>query len=462
MPLIHKNIYCRPQWKQDTDGLCDGCSMEFTVLKRRHHCRRCGGLFCSECTSERRILPTIGYTKPQRVCRRCSGLPLVVCGLQHEESNERWRISSSWFEETLDILIQYTSKEYPKAMTTAAVQCSLAVQQEQEYTATNTEQDTSEGMRKIDDTPPENAVRLEASSADDDPGTEEEEDGEDDRRAICDHINRLVAINDGGGVLLTKDEPSINHPSAAEQRACEEDGACTVRITRQTANELLGFTVVNMMVQTIDEGTPASRCGLAACQGMRLTHVDGQPVTSPDEVRDLLGKSSLELTLTLVPCEGEGDEDATGTESEESLASSGDVVIPEIDDCVYRVLFESEGETHAFESKEATVVYSKNGVELPAVSNIRYIPRKNGRVLILDKRHPVPLPAESPVWPAVIARLRSLLKNHPSVQHNLPVTTKAKRITATNMQLAALSAVNQQTIINSWLEESAIPEEEDA
>ncbi|KAI9567005.1 FYVE zinc finger-domain-containing protein [Boletus coccyginus] len=49
--LLPKNL-----WKPDTLAfICDNfyCRVKFTVLERRHHCRKCGGVFCHRCTSRR-------------------------------------------------------------------------------------------------------------------------------------------------------------------------------------------------------------------------------------------------------------------------------------------------------------------------------------------------------------------------------------------------------------------------
>jgi len=48
--------------------------MQFSVFIRRHHCRFCGQLFCSNCTKDRWSLPRFEYLQPARVCRKCSKL----------------------------------------------------------------------------------------------------------------------------------------------------------------------------------------------------------------------------------------------------------------------------------------------------------------------------------------------------------------------------------------------------
>ena len=106
-----KGLYCRPEWKTDSDEVsCDRCDVEFSLIRRRHHCRGCGGLFCAECSSERRILPAFGYTRPQRVCPGCSGVATPVCTLQHSECQRRQQIIVNWMDAFTDIISKYTSK----------------------------------------------------------------------------------------------------------------------------------------------------------------------------------------------------------------------------------------------------------------------------------------------------------------------------------------------------------------
>eukprot|EP01059_Diplonema_ambulator_P035062 TRINITY_DN8149_c0_g1_i2.p1 TRINITY_DN8149_c0_g1~~TRINITY_DN8149_c0_g1_i2.p1 ORF type:complete len:733 (+),score=50.08 TRINITY_DN8149_c0_g1_i2:431-2629(+) len=60
-------------WKgNDESPVCeeDGCSRTFSLMNRRHHCRRCGGLFCSGCSSRKITVPRLGPGR-HRVCNRC-------------------------------------------------------------------------------------------------------------------------------------------------------------------------------------------------------------------------------------------------------------------------------------------------------------------------------------------------------------------------------------------------------
>ncbi len=39
------------QWEQDENVInCKLCVKDFSVARRKHHCRRCGGIFCNECS----------------------------------------------------------------------------------------------------------------------------------------------------------------------------------------------------------------------------------------------------------------------------------------------------------------------------------------------------------------------------------------------------------------------------
>ncbi len=41
-----------PIWVKDgAQEQCSGCKEQFSMVKRRHHCRTCGKLYCSDCSS---------------------------------------------------------------------------------------------------------------------------------------------------------------------------------------------------------------------------------------------------------------------------------------------------------------------------------------------------------------------------------------------------------------------------
>lgn len=60
-------------WKPDSSApVCDSCDVTFTVYRRRHHCRCCGGVFCNSCSNTYVSIPALHEMKPQRVCRACA------------------------------------------------------------------------------------------------------------------------------------------------------------------------------------------------------------------------------------------------------------------------------------------------------------------------------------------------------------------------------------------------------
>ncbi|KAH1017842.1 lateral signaling target protein 2 homolog [Dendroctonus ponderosae] len=61
-----------PVWIPDIQApKCMSCGTNFTVIKRRHHCRNCGKVFCARCSSNSVPLPKYGLMRPVRVCNKC-------------------------------------------------------------------------------------------------------------------------------------------------------------------------------------------------------------------------------------------------------------------------------------------------------------------------------------------------------------------------------------------------------
>ncbi|KAJ8317274.1 hypothetical protein KUTeg_005178 [Tegillarca granosa] len=61
-----------PKWVPDDEtSVCTACTVPFTFIRRRHHCRNCGKIFCGRCSYNFVPLPHYGQTKPVRVCNRC-------------------------------------------------------------------------------------------------------------------------------------------------------------------------------------------------------------------------------------------------------------------------------------------------------------------------------------------------------------------------------------------------------
>lgn len=59
-------------WVPDEEAKnCMACQKAFTAIKRRHHCRNCGGVYCGTCSTKRFPLLEKGYSDPVRVCDKC-------------------------------------------------------------------------------------------------------------------------------------------------------------------------------------------------------------------------------------------------------------------------------------------------------------------------------------------------------------------------------------------------------
>ena len=61
-----------PVWTQDSESsTCPFCSVQFTLVRRRHHCRACGSVVCDNCSTKRIPLPHVDQRKKCRVCDGC-------------------------------------------------------------------------------------------------------------------------------------------------------------------------------------------------------------------------------------------------------------------------------------------------------------------------------------------------------------------------------------------------------
>lgn len=61
-----------PEWVPDDQVIsCTSCRAVFTFVRRRHHCRNCGKIFCGQCSNNVVPLPHFGHSTPVRVCNRC-------------------------------------------------------------------------------------------------------------------------------------------------------------------------------------------------------------------------------------------------------------------------------------------------------------------------------------------------------------------------------------------------------
>lgn len=81
------------RWVPDSDcEQCTACGTAFTIVRRRHHCRNCGRIFCSRCSANSLPLPELGYDRKVRVCNLCFLYkinPFSPCGPQNPGEQQR-------------------------------------------------------------------------------------------------------------------------------------------------------------------------------------------------------------------------------------------------------------------------------------------------------------------------------------------------------------------------------------
>ena len=68
--MFSKRTSVEGTW-EDNSGYCTTCVRPFTLLRRVHHCRSCGGCFCNTCSQHRLLLPISRSGKSARVCTPC-------------------------------------------------------------------------------------------------------------------------------------------------------------------------------------------------------------------------------------------------------------------------------------------------------------------------------------------------------------------------------------------------------
>lgn len=69
-----------PTWGKDKDILrCVLCNSVFSILNRRHHCRKCGRCVCDKCGPKKNTKPILewGMREPVRHCKQCYKSPMI-------------------------------------------------------------------------------------------------------------------------------------------------------------------------------------------------------------------------------------------------------------------------------------------------------------------------------------------------------------------------------------------------
>lgn len=60
-------------WADDKSvSSCRRCDRKFSLIRRRHHCRACGHIFCEQCANEQRFIPNGNFDLAQRCCIDCA------------------------------------------------------------------------------------------------------------------------------------------------------------------------------------------------------------------------------------------------------------------------------------------------------------------------------------------------------------------------------------------------------
>ncbi|GAA6098543.1 RUN and FYVE domain-containing protein 1-like isoform X2, partial [Tachysurus ichikawai] len=71
---VNKALKGHAWLKDDEATQCKQCRKEFSISRRKHHCRNCGDIYCSSCSGNELALPS--YPRPVRVCDVCHSLLL--------------------------------------------------------------------------------------------------------------------------------------------------------------------------------------------------------------------------------------------------------------------------------------------------------------------------------------------------------------------------------------------------
>ncbi|KAK4469219.1 hypothetical protein MN116_006793 [Schistosoma mekongi] len=80
----------RRYWMQDENcKFCFECGARFTTIRRKHHCRVCGRIFCSQCSNQMVEGTQIGLDGLQRACSYCAEVLITTNTSKSENSLEK-------------------------------------------------------------------------------------------------------------------------------------------------------------------------------------------------------------------------------------------------------------------------------------------------------------------------------------------------------------------------------------
>lgn len=75
MKDLHESLTGHSWVDEKTVKICAKCTRDFTLKRRKHHCRNCGNVYCGSCSSN--SMPLASNPKPVRVCDNCHVLLLA-------------------------------------------------------------------------------------------------------------------------------------------------------------------------------------------------------------------------------------------------------------------------------------------------------------------------------------------------------------------------------------------------
>jgi hypothetical protein len=97
--------YSRENWMPDSEAavcMCERCCsgkagrpLQFGLFKRRHHCRRCGQIFCGDCSSGRVVIVDSGSEEPHRVCAGCVASLAEIVAREKAEAEAQARVTEA-------------------------------------------------------------------------------------------------------------------------------------------------------------------------------------------------------------------------------------------------------------------------------------------------------------------------------------------------------------------------------
>jgi hypothetical protein len=87
-------VLIRPPWQPDDQATsCNLCFANFSVFRRRHHCRHCAKVFCAKCVDNKHAIPKLKYKDPVRVCNAC--VTTVQSGGRKYQSTKE--VMAAWY-----------------------------------------------------------------------------------------------------------------------------------------------------------------------------------------------------------------------------------------------------------------------------------------------------------------------------------------------------------------------------